>query len=274
MIIWLTVRTQDYVRLRGGRGWVPRSLLGKPAIERIAPPETRIGSFWFRVLAPRGIKVRLGPSRKAPSIKSDDDVYFRFECGEFLRACEVVTFSPDNSSPECFAKLYRNRHVQVQNQLSEFRHLQSLTAPAEWVQVLAEDYMYMEECASEPHIQRHRGGWRYNVVCETGIPVRNGPSFSADVTGKTLLAGESVLVTERVTPPGERINWLRIKDGSGWVHDIGTNDEIVIIAHSLRDRTQGLTRPYKPERLEKEEIAYNTMIARLFPGSEEDRRNG
>ena len=266
--------SQDYVRLRGGRGWVPRSVLGKPAIERIVPPETRFGSFWFRVLAPRGIKVRLGPSRKAASIKSDNDVYFRFECGEFLRACEVVTFFPDKSSPECFAKLYRNRHVQLHNLLSEFRNLQSLTAPAEWVQVLAEDYMYMEECASDPHIQRHRGGWRYNVVCEAGIPVRNGPSFAADANGKVLLAGESVLVTERVTPPGERINWLRIKDGSGWVHDIGANDEVVMIAHSLRDRTVGLTRPHKAERQEKEEIAYNTMIARLFPGSEEERRKG
>ena len=224
------------------------------------------------MLTPSGIKVRLGPSRKATSIKLDNDAYFRFECGEFLRASEVVTFFPEDSPPECFAKLYRNRHVRLHSLLSDVRQLQSMTAPAEWVQVIAENYVYMEECASEPGIHRQRGGWRYNVVCEASVPVRKGPSFSAETTAVALLAGESVLVTERVTPPGERINWLKLKDGQGWVHDTGEKNEVVMIAHSLRDRTTGLNRPQKPERQEKEEMAYNTIIARLFPGSEEERR--
>lgn len=144
--------------------------------------------------------------------------------------------------------------------------------PSEWVQVLAEDFMFVEECTSEPRMQRNRGGWRYNVVREDGVTVRKGPSFAAETVGIILMAGESVLVTERVTPPGERINWLRLKDGLGWVHDIGKNDEVVMIAHSLRDRAGGLTRPNKLEKKEKEEKAYNTMVARLFYGSEEEGR--
>jgi hypothetical protein len=109
-------------------------------------------------------------------------------------------------------------------------------------------------------------------VSESGVSVRKGPSFAAETTGIHLLAGESVLITERVTPPGEQIAWLRLQDGKGWVHDTGENDEVVMLAHSLRDRTKALNRPNKPERQEKEEVAYNTLIARLFPHSEEDPR--
>ena len=214
--------------------------------------------------------MRRGPSRKAPSIKTEDGVYFRFECGEFLRACEVVTFSPEDSSPECFAKLYRNRHVQLYNPLSELQSLHSMTMPSEWVQVIAEDFVFMEELASEPRIQRNRGGWRYNVVRESGVDVRKGPSFAAETMNVKLLAGESVLINERVTPPTERMSWLRLKDGKGWVHDLGRDDEMVMIAHSLRERAGGLTRPNNPERSEIEEKAYQKIVARLFPGNEEE----
>lgn len=231
----------------------------------------RVGSFWFRVLHPRGIKVRLGPSRKATSIKSEKDIYFRFECGEFLRASEVVTFFPEKSAPESFAKLYRNRHVRQHQLQMDSRQLQCMTTPAEWVQVVAENYAYLDICASEPLIQRHRGGWRYNAVTEAGVSVRKGPSFGAETTGIHLLAGESVLITERVTPPGETISWLRLQDGKGWVHDTDENNEVVMLAHSLRDRNA--VRPNKPDRQEKEEVAYNTLIARLFPHSEEDPKS-
>lgn len=253
--------------MRGGQGWIPRSVVGKPVIDRITKPEIQLGSFWFRVLSTRGIKVRLGPSRKATSIKSEDGVYFRFECGEFLRASEVVTFFPDDSTPETFAKLYRNRHVRLQSLHTDLRTLQNLASPAEWVQVLCEDFMYLEQCESEPHIQRHRGGWRYNAVSEAGVTVRKGPSFAAEGTGIVLLAGESVLITERVTPPNERISWLRLKDGKGWVHDMVNDGTVIMIAHSLKDRTPG-RRPRKLEQKEREEVAYNTIIARLFPGED------
>jgi len=104
-------------------------------------------------------------------------VYFRFECGEFLRASEVLTIFSDTGEPvQCFAKLYRNRHVRMQAGNDEFRHLASLTTQAEWVQVYFEDELFLEECAAEPRIERHKQGWRYNVVPDDGVAVRKGVS--------------------------------------------------------------------------------------------------
>jgi hypothetical protein len=251
------------VRIRGGKGWVPRFIFGKPAIQRMPPPETKYGSFWFRVTAPRGIKVRLGPSRKAPSIKSENDIYFRFECGEFLRACEIVTFYHDRASPDCFAKLYRNRHIKYHKYPPELRPLQSMTTPAEWVLVLSEDYTYMEECPSEPLIQRSRSGWRYNVVSEEGVQVRKGPSLASEVTDITLLQGESVLVIERVTPPGERTVWLRVIDGIGWIFDIDQDDRPVMIAHSLHDRVPSSNQI--PDIHDSKDVPFNDAVSQLFP---------
>ena len=234
----------------------------------ISKPDIRLGSFWFRVTSRRGIKVRLGPSRRAGSIKSDDGIYFRFECGEFLRASEVITIFHDHDEPsECYAKLYRNRHVRL-NDSSEYRQLLSLTTPAEWVQVFCEDRLFLEECGAEPEILRHREGWRYNVVADSGVEVRMGPSLNAESTGVELLVGESVVVTERVTAPGEEVAWLRLKDGEGWVCDTDLNGRTAMIAHSLRHRH----RLQKAARPEREDIAYNSIVARLFhdgvPGSD------
>ena len=247
----------EYVRLRGGQGWIPKRMNGKPIVDRIVQPEFRFGSFWFRVQAKDGIKVRLGPSRRAPSIKSDDGVYFRFECGEFLRASEVMTIFHKDQPVECFAKLYRNRHVQLYSGHGEVRQLASLTAQAEWVQIFDQHDLFLEECGTEPRIERHKQGWRYNVVLDARVVVRKGPSYGADTTNVTLLGGESVLVNERVTSPGESFSWLRLKDGQGWVQNIGSNGETLMIPHSLRHRaTPG----------GKDDIAYNTVIARLFHG--------
>lgn len=199
-------------------------------------------------------------------------MHFRFETGEFLRASEVVTFSPQGH-PETFAKLYRNRHVRLNEADADYRQLQAITCPAEWVQVVGGDCKYLEEYKSEPKIERHRGGWRYNAVCEDGINIRKGPSFVAESTGGKLLAGESVLITERVSPPGERITWLRMKDDKGWVHDLDRNNEAIMIPHSLLDRKRILQAPLKAGQKEKEDVAYNTVIARLFPGSNHDTRN-
>lgn len=235
----------------------------------IPKPDIRIGSFWFRVSARPGIKVRLGPSRKAGSIKSDDGTYFRFECGEFLRASEVVTVHHDHGPSESYAKLYRNRHVRLNADDGDYRQLISLTTPAEWVQVHSDISIFLEECGAEPQISRHREGWRYNVVADHGIDVRTGPSFDAEASGVSLLVGESVLITEQVIAPGESITWLRLKDGEGWVYDKDVYGRNVMIAHSLRHRP--FVRPQKSSRPEQEDIAYNTIVARLFhegaPGS-------
>jgi hypothetical protein len=264
--------SREYARLRGGQGWVPlQSENGKPTTTRVVRPDFRFGSFWFRVQYSRGIKVRLGPSRRAPSIKSEDGIYFRFDCGEFLRASEVITiFSDDGEPVESFAKLYRNRHVRMHATIGhdDYRPLPCLTTQAEWVQVYFENELFLEECGQEPRIERHKQGWRYNVVPEDGIAVRKGPSFAAEKTGIILFGGESVVINERVIPPGpEKITWLRMKDGQGWIHDVDDEGQTIVIAHSLRHRTQLANRPRKPAiptTKDGSEIAYNTIIARLF----------
>jgi hypothetical protein len=253
----------DFARIRGGQGWIPRFLNGKAVVETIAPPETRIGSFWFRVQHKGGIKVRLGPSRRSPSIKSDDGVYFRFECGEFLRASEIVTFFRDKSPAESFAKLYRNRHLRLQNTYGSVKQLASLTAQSEWVQVFGGEHLYLEECITEPRIERHRQGWRYNVVLDAQIQVRRGPSFEAEQNGVVLLGGESVLVNERVTGPDETMTWLRLKDGQGWVHSVGREGEALMIPHSLKHRKGTLGRQAKAMNGQSD-LEYNAIIARLF----------
>jgi hypothetical protein len=153
---------------------------------------------------------------------------------------------------------------------SEVRLLSQMALQAEWVQIYGDGSLYLEECAAQPRIQRHRDGWRYNVVKESGVPVRKGPSFAAETVGPILPPGKSVLINERVTPPGERISWLRLKDGMGWVHDIGKNDETILIAHSLRHRSGTLDRhgTTGAERNNQSDVAYNAIVARLFTQQE------
>lgn len=255
----------DFARLRGGQGWIPRLLNGKNMADRVRAPETRFGSFWFRVQDRQGIKVRLGPSKRAPSIKSEDGVYFRFECGEFLRASEIVTFfdQTGNAPIESYAKLYRNRHVRLYSGHG-VRPLNSLIVQAEWVQIFVGQELFLEECGADPRIERHRQGWRYNVVLDARVLVRKGPSFDADPLGAVLLGGESVLINERVTGPNDPIDWLRLKDGRGWVHNYSPEGNALMIPHALRHRRGPPGRPTKPGKEDQEDIAYNTIIARLF----------
>lgn len=267
-----TQHLTEFARLRGGQGWIPRYMNGKAVTEIISQPETRFGSFWFRVQDQNGIKVRLGPSRRAPSIKSDDGVYFRFECGEYLRASEVITFFRQSVPCESYAKLYRNRHVRLYAGHG-IRPLSSLTAQAEWVEVFSSQDLYLEECAAEPRIERHRQGWRYNVVLDSQVYVRKGPSFESAPTGATLLGGESVLVHERVTGPDDSTTWLRLKDGQGWVHNVGPQGEVLMIPHSLRHRKGPPGRPTKPGRDGHDDIAYNAIIARLFHSNVPEESN-
>lgn len=265
------------MRLRGGQGWIPLVLAGKTCSTVVPKPDIRIGSFWFRVTSQWGIKVRLGPSRKAGSIKTDDGIYFRFECGEFLRASEVVTIFHDHAPPESYAKLYRNRHVRLNQEDGDYRQFLSLTTPAEWVQVHSGGNLFLEECGSEPKILRHKEGWRYNVLIDAGVTVRSGPSVDAEATGVSLLVGESVLITERVMIPGEDMTWLRLKDGEGWVCDSDSHGRATMIAHSLRHRSSDFLRPHKTTRPERDEIAYRSIVARLFhegrPGSNAELPN-
>jgi hypothetical protein len=192
----------------------------------------------------------------------------RFECGEFLRASEIVTvYALDGQAMESFAKLYRNRHVQLYRGHKPFRPLVSLVAPAEWVPIISSSEQFLEECANAPKIERHKQGWRYNVVPETGVAVRKGPSFASETTGAVLLGGESVIVNERVTSGGETIAWLRLSDGQ-WVHDADDDGNKVMAAHSLFHRS--IPRPKKEKTvagsIEGKEAAYNRIVSRLFHG--------
>ena len=272
---------QEYARIRGG-GWIPLSVAGKPTCglcPRYKPPVSRFGSFWYRVQSSRGMKVRLGPSKRAPSIKSGDGVYFRFECGEFLRASEVLTVYQEDKSgrtwSESFAKLYRNRHVRAagNDENSGVRTLLSMTAQAEWVQIHDGDRneFYLEECAKEPRIERHRQGWRYSVVGRTGAWIKKGPSSASENTGVHIEEGDHLVAIERVVSAEENgATWLRVKEG-GWVQDTDqeTGETLLVPNTLLRHRTRAAnSRPEKPRRRptdEKEQqMAYNTLIARLF----------
>jgi hypothetical protein len=181
-----------------------------------------------------------------------------------LRSSEVVTIFHDHAPSESYAKLYRNRHVRLNQEDGDYRQFLSLTTPAEWVQVHSDDKLFLEECRAEPKILRHKEGWRYNVLNDAGVTVRNGPSFDAEATGVSLLVGESVLITERVMIPGEEMTWLRLKDGEGWVCDSDSYGRATMIAHSLRHRTHDFFRPQKTTRPDRDEIAYRSIVARLF----------
>ena len=288
----------SFARLRGGQGWIPRHMNGQKYVHVVDPPSIRNGSFWFRVKSRRGIKVRHGPSRRANSIKNEDEEYFRFECGEFLRASEICTMrseedtsaseimqqgsdSEQTKTHECFAKLYRNSHARAASAEGiDYRPLNSLAAPGEWVQVYGSGRVYVEECSDPPRIERHRQCWRYDAVNDGGIHVRKGPSYLSEMTDKVIRAGESILINERVIPHGETGAWLRLKDGTGWVHEKGEGGESVLIAYSLRNRTAGRsTRLRSSRRIEAgargddrkaNEAAYNSIIARLFHETEDD----
>ena len=260
------LHSPEFVRLLGGQGWVPLSIVHKEASIEIPRPDFRFGSFWFRVQSSRGIKVRLGPSKKAPSIKSEDGVYFRFECGEFLRASEIMTtFSSSGEPEECFAKLYRNRHARLHQGHEEYRSLQSLTVQAEWVQVFSNNELFLEECAAEPRIERHQQGWRYSVAQADGIPVRRGPSFASETTSFKLTADETVMINERVRPAGEKITWLRLKDRDGWLYDCDEHGVEVMALRSFgqRARSAVASRPSSGSTAQGEK-AYNAIISRLF----------
>ena len=234
---------QSFVKLYGGQGWIPRIIHGAQYSVDVKKPDIRQGSFWFRVQPSDGVKVRVGPSGRSRAIKSNNE-YFQFECGEYLRASEVLIIhghvdTDDDAHKsghpsESFAKLYRNHggHANEENPLSMF------ATPGEWVYVHCNGYLYLEECVNPPSIERHQDGWRFEVVSEAGTQIRRGPSFSAPLTGKTLLHCASVLINEKVTASGESLTWLRLKDGRGWIHNISEQNDVVVKAYRSKKNHQ------------------------------------
>ena len=212
--------SQSFVRLLS-QGWIPRSLGGTSYSVETGTPEIRIGSFWLRVKCSSGIDTRHGPSLNAPSISAENGASFRFECGEYLRASEIITFfdkQHGRSFPakECFAKLYRkNRSTNDSNQPLLNRYMSLQSYPGEWVQVFGNGQLILEECADAPSIERDRNGWRCTAV--NTVQVRGGPSFQAGGTALSIHNGQEFFVVEKVTCPGEQITWMRLKSGEGWV---------------------------------------------------------
>lgn len=260
---------QHYLRLLGNHGWIPRQIHGNIYSVKIERPKIRQGSFWFRVQV-HGIKVRSGPSRRAKSIKSDDGIHFCFECGEFLRASQVLeinghadmddVFQKSCDTPsECFAKLYRNKFPKRHREGSDEDGtngrlklnpvaLSSLQSQEEWVHVRCNNNVYLEESGHSPALKKNHLGWRYDVSVDSGVVVRKGPSFKAETIGTVLRRGDNVLINEQVTPFGEELSWLRLKDGRGWVHDTGEGEKVMTLHSSKKDSN----------------TPYNGFIARLF----------
>lgn len=224
---------KSFSRLFNGQGWIPRCLGEEVYAYEVSAPDIRVGSFWFRVKSQSGLDVKHGPSQFAPVIKADDNTSFRFECGEFLRASEILTVfnkrshDGEEAASECFAKLYRRRnHKQNNNDsdkqplLDHFSSLQSIVSPGEWVQVHGNGQQLLEECSEAPIIERNRIGWKYTVICNA-VYVHSGPSLHAKLVDE-LIFKQEIIVIEKVTG-----NWLRLKTG-GWVCSIDKNGQEVV----------------------------------------------
>ena len=208
-------------------------------------PDIRVGSFWFRVSSRSGVDVRHGPSVSAPIIKSESGATFRFECGEFLRASEVITvFEKSKPSVECYAKLFRRNNCPKDNNsdqslLNLFTSLDSFATHGEWVQVHGHGELFLEECAATPTIVRSRDGLQFSMTCDAGdnggLHVYAGPSLQADIVRELNCEGKIFLVTEKVSCDGEDASWLRLKSG-GWISSIGRNGKSVVRA--LQDNSK------------------------------------
>ncbi|KAL7551589.1 hypothetical protein ACHAWF_014772 [Thalassiosira exigua] len=252
---------KSFVRIRDGRGWIPRRLGETVYAREVDPPEVRRGSFWFRVRSVRGADVRRGPSLRAPIIRSDrdDGVSFRFECGEHLRASEVLAVRSSRSGggsgvAERWAKLYRKRDRKGDRDLGRREEdtsiggpadvsspdrrppLESLVSPGEWVQIHDGNANarepFLEECSTAPSIERNRDGWRYVAVRPGGARVRLGPSPRANVVPDAFVPeGGEFAVSERVSAAdgSERTDWLRLRNGRGWVRAVGSGGEDVAL---------------------------------------------
>ncbi|GFH49890.1 hypothetical protein CTEN210_06366 [Chaetoceros tenuissimus] len=238
---WLPLSSKkennSFVMLNGDKGWIPKTVHGCQYAVDIKQPDIRYGSFWFRVQASNGIKVRIGPSSRSPAIRSQQDKYFQFECGEYLRASEILTIhghadideevNIDHPS-ESFAKLFRNRLDTDYNE-DNFGRLESLTTRGEWVHVHCNGCLYLEECVTPPCIERNNDGWKYEVTTECGVQITRGPSFSSSESIELLQKNAIVLISEKVKAHDEKVTWLRLKDGRGWIHSSSSDGTEIFI---------------------------------------------
>lgn len=211
--------------------------------DEVNPPEVRTGSFWFRVSKRSGLEVYHGPSCNAPIIMSNNGAAFRFECGEFLRASEIMTvFSKPNlngstTTPECHAKLYRRSNTFSGNNdsdetlLGRFSTLPFIS-PGEWVQVHKNGELFLEECSAAPLIERNCDGWQFAVICSSDLQLRSGPSIQAEIRGELKCDAKVFLVTEKVTAPNDPAEWLRLKSG-GWLYSVGFDGKPIVQALSM-----------------------------------------
>lgn len=230
-----------FVRLFNSQGWIPRRVVGTTCAVEVDTPEARFGSFWFRVQSKYGVDVRHGPSLHAPYITSDSGHSFRFECGEFLRASEVLTVfhkehenGGSEAKVECFARLYRKNQVldvdpSVRNAESVYSSIQSLAVPGEWVAVHDSGALFLEECSTPPLVERNRDGWRCSAI--HNIYIRSGPSFNAGRTTKVIRTDEEFLVSEKVSAAGDSVVWYRLKNDEGWVHSVAENGDAMVHCH-------------------------------------------
>jgi hypothetical protein len=240
----LSCLQKRFVRLYNGEGWIPQHLGDEVFADEVVAPEIRTGSFWFRVSKRSGLEVYHGPSSHAPIIVSNNGAAFRFECGEFLRASEIMTvFSKPNltgstTTPECYAKLYRRSNTfsgnndSDQTLLGRFSVLQTFISPGEWVQVHKNGELFLEECSAAPLIERNRDGWQFAVICSSDLQLRSGPSIQAEILGELKCDAKVFLVTEKVTAPGDPADWLRLKSG-GWLYSVGFDGKPTVQSLSM-----------------------------------------
>jgi hypothetical protein len=191
--------------------------------------------------------VRHWPSSSAPVIISHNGASFRFQCGEFLWASEVMTVfckpKPNEcasaTATECYAKLYRrSNHFSgndsSQTLLGRFSLLRSLISPGEWVQVHGHGELLLEECVAAPFIECNRDSWQYTVTRgnDADLCIRSDPSLHANTIGELNCEEKVFLVTEKVTADGDQSDWLRLKNG-GWFCSVGCDGKAVVQAVSM-----------------------------------------
>jgi len=207
---------QSFARLRSGIAWIPRHIHNELFSYIIQTPEIRRGKFYFQVIYKRGMKVRQGPSRRAPSILSNNEP-IRYECGEFLLISDIFTmFGPNDTSSS------------TSNHLSECFGKVSNT---QWVHIHSNGRYYLQEQTHPPSVDKSTEGWRYDAT--TDHPIYNGPSYNAPHT-KRLKAGESIMVYERMTMHLDKTTWLKTMDGL-YVPDVSSEGELIMVADLKQD---------------------------------------
>ena len=217
----------QFVRLCDDGQWIPR-YLKHVLVLQLCQPNIQNGSYWFRVSAINGIDVKRGPSMDAPNIN------VRFECGEFLRASQIVSFES-----ESYCKLYRNHNNS------------SIWVPSEWVPIhCAKDQKFLVSESIPPKIVRKSN--KYEIVKDTATSI--GPSFK--LPPLTLLKTNTVVYISEIVIQNKDDEWLRLKDGSGWIHNHISDPNVRLIKDNHNEQAQSTTTHH---------TSYTNLISRFFP---------